>query len=245
MTTVTITAPSAIDLSGQRLVTGDPGSVFIAKITDTQTTLEQFSTQLGTFVSDLQQAVVVIDGIASNSATVAANAVQATLQGLVEQATTLKNAADTASGTAQEFASNAKAEADRAAALAAGFGLPATPVALSILVQKSDASGFEYRLFDWSALPGRPEPVVVISAGSSVIAGHSSYYITGDHIITLPAAADSSPGDQIRLTKSVDARPVIQAVAGEQITVDAQSDQSIVFDVDAELVLIFDNGWRL
>ena len=245
MTTVTITVPAEIDLSNQRLVTGDPGSVFIAKITNTQTAFEQFSTQLSTFVSDLQQAVVVIDGIAAGSAQAAADGVQTTLQGLVDQSTTLKNLTDTAKGQAQQFALDAQNEADRAASLAAGFNLPATPVASSILVQKPDASGFEYQLFDWAVLPGRPQPVVVIAADSPVSAGYSRYYISGDYTVTLPAAADSTAGDQIRLTKSAAAKPVINAAAGDQITVGGYADQSLVFDVAAELVLIFDNGWSV
>ncbi len=245
MTTVTIQVPDSLDLTAQRVQIGDSVE-FIDKINTTQQNLELFSQQLTTFSSDLQQAVVVIDGIAAGSAQAAADNIQTILQSLVDQSTSLKDLADTAKDSAQQYASDAQTEANRAAGLAATFNLPVEPaLANGVLVQKPDASGLEYKLFDWSALPGKPNEIVTVTSDQTITAGYSKYFISGDHTITLPAASESSAGDQIRLTKSISAQPVIRAADGEQITMNNQSDQSLVFDMDAELILIFDNGWRV
>lgn len=245
MTTVTIQVPDSLDLTAQRVQIGDSVE-FIDKINTTQQNLELFSQQLTTFSSDLQQAVVVIDGIAAGSAQAAADNVQTILQNLVDQSTSLKDLADTARNSAQQYASDAQTEANRIAGLAATFNLPIEPaLANGVLVQKPDASGLEYKLFDWSALPGKPNEIVTVTSDQTITAGYSKYFIAGDHTITLPAAPESSAGDQIRLTKSISAKPIVQAADGEQITMNNQSDQSLVFDMNAELILIFDNGWNV
>ena len=266
MTTITIQVPDSLDLTAQRVQIGDSVE-FIDKINTTQQNLELFSQQLTTFSSDLQQAVVVIDGIAASSAQTAADGVRTDvqnlkdqaaasaqtaaddvrtdLQNLVDQAETLKSAASTSSTEASQHALNAKNDADRAQGLAASFTFPTgTAVPNAVMVQKPDASGFEYKTYDWENLPGHPE-FIQINSDTSVSAGFHRYHITADCTVTLPANADSNVGDQIRLTKSTAAKPIIQAANGESLNLNNESDQSMLFDLSAELIFVFDNEWRV
>lgn len=71
-----------------------------------------------------------------------------------------------------------------------------------------------------------------------------TYYVNGDYDLTLPT--DALVGDRVKVTKLMTATPTVSSSGTQQIKTQSGSDTSVTFDINAELVFVF-NGtdWEI
>lgn len=98
---------------------------------------------------------------------------------------------------------------------------------------------------------GASDYAIVISAPTQLEI-NKKYHITSSSLITLPTVAGLSVGDRVRVTKAISATPniTVQGVT-ETIRVGKglgvfESNDTVIFDIDAELIFIFNGtNWEV
>lgn len=85
---------------------------------------------------------------------------------------------------------------------------------------------------------------VVKSANFQAKVG-SSYMLTATIAATLPTAS-LRVGDSVKFAKTSNATPMIQTADGSLITTPVGSDTQVIFDINAELVFVFNGtNWEV
>lgn len=80
----------------------------------------------------------------------------------------------------------------------------------------------------------------LISANTTTVALWT-YHITTDSTITLPDPSTLSVGDPVKFTKNIGVIPTIQRNSTELIKTVKGSDTSVLFDIEAEIIFVW-NG---
>lgn len=76
----------------------------------------------------------------------------------------------------------------------------------------------------------------------------ASYWLGSSLTVTLPSTTTPPPkGTLVRLTKALTAKPVIQAGAGSAVIATSKgNDTSVTFDINAEIIFIFNGtNWEV
>ena len=72
------------------------------------------------------------------------------------------------------------------------------------------------------------------------------YYLAGNFDVMLPPGENLEPGATISFIKSLVAEPTIQADPGDLISVGSNTDTSIIFNVNAEILVTWTGiSWEL
>lgn len=86
-------------------------------------------------------------------------------------------------------------------------------------------------------------------SNAATVQANRKYHITVTNTVTLPSTTGLSVGDKVRLTKQISVTPTITVNGGnsEVITLaNGNTDTSILFDIDSEIILIFNGtNWEV
>jgi len=245
--TTTITVPTPIDLTDQRLVIGDDGNDFIAKITKTQAAFETFSSGLGVTVSDMQAlaaeqeqgAVQVAQD--KQTVTTAANQVAQDKQTITTAANQVAQDKQTVTTAANQVAQDKQTVTTaKNEAVAAVSALPDGTVNDSIIATNSVWSSSKTvmeltRAVDVSLIaPPTVVDVGVYVISASAISRHEGGSIVSFEISWWNGQAESVPavGGSAVVSHPVD-QPVGGSVSVSVVAVDDLGNRSISAEVSA------------
>lgn len=98
---------------------------------------------------------------------------------------------------------------------------------------------------DWVA-PGALAGAALRKTAAFTAAVGARYYLADTITVTLPAGADLAPGANIAFIKSLAAEPMIQATPGDSISVATSTDTSVIFNINAEILVTWTGtAWEL
>lgn len=118
-------------------------------------------------------------------------------------------------------------------------------VPVSEIAKKADVEAVRLELDTLGAEVYATMGKFIAVSGDITAEPNKSYWLDGSHVLTLPA--NVSVCDQVTVTKALGSTPTIQTQNSVQIhSASGEVDTSVIFDVDAELVFIFNGtNWEI
>ena len=194
---------------------------------------DAFAASLVGFVDNVNGSAVFIDQRATDSAISASAAAQAKID------------AELARDAAQNVANFKGAWSSLAGALNVPATVQHNGMIWSLLVNLADVATSEPGVSaDWVVQGG----IDASKTANFTASRNAAYWLGSSLTVTLPDTTTPPPkGTFVRLTKALTAKPVIQAGAGSAVIATSKgNDTSVTFDVNAEIIFIFNGtNWEV
>lgn len=111
--------------------------------------------------------------------------------------------------------------------------------------QVAQATGDDQKPVAWVD-PGLVAAATVRKTAEFTAKAGARYYLAGTFPVTLPEGATLQPGTSIAFIKALSCEPLINAAQGDAIKVGSTTDSSIVFNINAEILITWTGTyWEL